>query len=254
MVRLNLKAVEERVKPLGGRDAYDREFIFDLLLAYGKPRGNVTRLRNGSLNVAEDPATEVAQKNVLYFRETTSDPLAAVEELKTSPRVVRYNTRFVIATDYADLVAEDTKTDENLIIPIAEIDEHFAFFLPWAGMEKAQYVAEAHADVKAAERIGKLFDELLSAKPGPPGSSARSPLAEHVLRAAAVLLLRGGHRDLRAEPVHECDRLPDTARRLRHRRLPRRALPGARHRECGGQAEAIRDLPLRQRPPVHDDR
>lgn len=165
MVRLNLKAVEERVKPLGGRDAYDREFIFDLLLAYGKPRGNVTRLRNGSLNVAEDPATEVAQKNVLYFRETTSDPLAAVEELKTSPRVVRYNTRFVIATDYTEFVAEDTKTGENLIIPIAEIDEHFEFFLPWAGMEKAQYVAEAHADVKAAERIGKLFDELLSANP-----------------------------------------------------------------------------------------
>ncbi|MTE23848.1 hypothetical protein, partial [Microbacterium sp. ZXX196] len=50
MVRLNLKAVEERVKPLGGRDAYDREFIFDLLLAYGKPRSNVTRLRNGSRN------------------------------------------------------------------------------------------------------------------------------------------------------------------------------------------------------------
>ncbi|MGO1798647.1 MAG: type IIL restriction-modification enzyme MmeI, partial [Microbacterium gubbeenense] len=165
MVRLNLKAVEERVRPLGGRDAYDREFIFDLLLAYGKPRGNVTRLRNGSLNVAEDPTTEVAQKNVLYFRETTSDPLAAVEELKTSPRVVRYNTRFVIATDYAEFVAEDTKTGENLIIPIAEIDEHFEFFLPWAGMEKAQYVAEAHADVKAAERIGKLFDELLSANP-----------------------------------------------------------------------------------------
>lgn len=165
MVRLNLKAVEERVKPLRGRDAYDREFIFDLLLAYGKPRGNVTRLRNGSLNVAEDPTTEVAQKNVLYFRETTSDPLAAVEELKTSPRVVRYNTRFVIATDYTEFVAEDTKTGENLIIPIAEIDEHFEFFLPWAGMEKAQYVAEAHADVKAAERIGKLFDELLSANP-----------------------------------------------------------------------------------------
>jgi len=54
MVRLNLRAVEERVAPLGGREAYEREFIFDLLLAYGKPQGNVTRLRNGSLNVAAD--------------------------------------------------------------------------------------------------------------------------------------------------------------------------------------------------------
>ena len=54
-MKLNLKAIEERVAPLGGRDSYDREFIFDLLLAYGRSQGNVTRLRNGSLNVADDP-------------------------------------------------------------------------------------------------------------------------------------------------------------------------------------------------------
>ncbi|MPY09138.1 DNA methyltransferase [Arthrobacter bussei] len=166
MVKLNLKAVEERVAPLGNRESYDRELIFSLLLAYGKPQGNVTRLRNGSLNVAYDPSTEVAQKNVVYFKETTGDPLAVIDELKTSPLVVRYNTRFVIVTDYTELLAIDTKTGENLMIPIRDIDQHFTFFLPWAGMEKAQYVAEAHADVKAAERMGKLFDELLASNPG----------------------------------------------------------------------------------------
>lgn len=165
MVRLNLRTVEERVAPLGGRESYDREFIFDLLLAYGKPQGNVTRLRNGSLSVADDKTTEVAQKNVVYFKETTSDPLAVIDELKTSPTVVRYRTRFVIVTDYTELLAVDTKTGENLMIPIRDINQHFTFFLPWAGMEKAQYVSEAHADVKAAEQMGKLFDELLVANP-----------------------------------------------------------------------------------------
>lgn len=165
-MRLNLKAVEERVAPLARRESYDREFIFELLLAYGKPQGNTTRLRKGSLNVADDPETEVAQKNVVYFKETTGDALAVIDELKSSPTVVRYNPRFVIVTDYVELLAIDTKTGENLMIPIRDIDQHFTFFLPWAGMEKAQYVAEAHADVKAAERMGKLFDELLSANPG----------------------------------------------------------------------------------------
>ncbi len=165
MVKLNLKAIEERVAPLGRRESYDREFIFELLLAYGRSQGNVTRLRNGSLNVANDKSCEVAQKNVIYFHETTGDPLAVIEELRTSPTVVRYNTRFVIVTDYTELLAVDTKTGENLMIPIREIDKHVTFFLPWAGMEKAQYVGEAHADVKAAERMGKLFDELLTANP-----------------------------------------------------------------------------------------
>lgn len=136
-----------------------------MLLAYGKPKGNVTRLRNGSLNVASDPVREVAQKNVVYFREATGDPLAEVEELRKAAHVVRFNPRFVIVTDYTELIAVDMKTGENLAIPIHDVDKHFTFFLPWAGMEKAQYVAEAHADVKAAERMGKLFDELLTTNP-----------------------------------------------------------------------------------------
>lgn len=166
MPRLNLKAVEERVASLAGRDSYDRGFIFDLLLAYGKPQSSVTRLRNGDLNVATDPMSEIAQKKVVYFKETTGDPLEVLEELKTSPEVVRFSTRFVIVTDFAELVAADTQTGETIGFPIGEIDQHFTFFLPWAGMEKAQYVAEAHADVKAAERMGRLFDELLQANPG----------------------------------------------------------------------------------------
>lgn len=165
MARLNLKAIDERVAALAGRESYDREFIFELLLAYGKPKGNITRLRSGPLNVADDPEREVAQKNVVYFRETTGEPLADVEELRTSPLVVRYSPRFVIVTDYNELVAVDMKTGENKVFPIRGIDKHFTFFLPWAGMEKAQYTSESHADVKAAERMGKLFDELLAANP-----------------------------------------------------------------------------------------
>ena len=167
MARLNLKAVEERVAQLGDRASYDREFIFDLLLAYGKPKANVTRLRNGSRNVAQDPDREVAQKNVVYFREAEGEPLAEVERLRTSAHVLRYNPRFIIVVDsqYTELLAVDTKTQDNLTTPLRDLHQHFTFFLPWAGMEKAQYVAEAHADVKAAERMGRLFDELMKANP-----------------------------------------------------------------------------------------
>lgn len=167
MARLNLKAVEERVAPLGDRDAYDRGFLFDLLLAYGKPRGNVTRLRNGSLNVAENPDREVAQKNVVYFREAEGEPLQEIQRLRTSAHVLRYNPRFIIVVDtkYTELLAVDTKTGDNLSTPLGALPQHFDFFLPWAGMEKARYVAEAHADVKAAEKMGRLFDELVKANP-----------------------------------------------------------------------------------------
>ncbi|ACP31865.1 hypothetical protein cauri_0266 [Corynebacterium aurimucosum ATCC 700975] len=166
MARLSLKAIEERIKPLAGKDEYDREFIFDLMLAYGRSKGNITRLRNGSLNIADDPAHEVAQKNVIYFRETTGDLLEELERLRVSPTVVKFATRFVIVSDYTKMIAYDLKTTENRAFPLRDIDQHFTFFLPWAGMEKAQYTAESHADVKAAEKMGQLFDELASANPG----------------------------------------------------------------------------------------
>lgn len=171
-MRLSLKEIEKRVAPLGNRKSYDREFIFGLLLAYGRSPGNVTRLRSnksGSLNVARNPDQEVAQKGVVYFRElqksTEEDLLRSIENLSSDPAVVRFSTRFVIVSDYEQLLARDIKTSETLIIDIRRIAEFFTFFLPWAGMEKSQYVAETHADVKAAERMAKLFDELTRINP-----------------------------------------------------------------------------------------
>lgn len=186
MAKLSLKAVEARIEPLGYRDSYDRRFIFELLDAYGKPKSSLTRLRTGSLNVAAEPDVEVAQKNVVYFREVPQgQALEAVEQLRTAAHVVRYTPRFVIATDFEELVALDMKTRENLVIPIRDIASHFTFFLPWAGMEKAQYVAEAHADVRAAERMGKLFDELLTANT----DLIDSPTGRHSLNVFFTRLL-----------------------------------------------------------------
>lgn len=186
MAKLSLKAIVARIEPLGYRESYGREFIFELLEAYGKPKSSLTRLRTGSLNVAAEPHVEVAQKNVVYFREVPQgQALEAVEQLRAAAHMVRYTPRFVIATDFEELVALDMKTRENMVVPIRDIAQHVAFFLPWAGMEKAQYVAEAHADVCVAERMGKLFDELLTAN----NDLLASPTARHSLSVFFTRLL-----------------------------------------------------------------
>ena len=72
--------------------------------------------RNGSLNIADVPVHDVAEKNVIYFRETTGDLLEELERLRVSPTVVKFATRFVIVSDYMEMIAyansglmEDTK-------------------------------------------------------------------------------------------------------------------------------------------------
>ena len=52
------------------------------------------------------------------------------------------------------------KTGDALDIEIEELQNHAAFFLPWAGIEKTQIENLNLADVKAAEKMAKLYDEI----------------------------------------------------------------------------------------------
>lgn len=189
MASLSLGVIENRIKTIAGQDAYDSSFLLELLLIFGKSQSTVTRLRNSgprSLNVAAEPDREIALKRVVYYREISQgeELLEVLENLRTAEHVLKHSPRFVIVSDCVQMAAWDTKTSESLLIPIRDIDRYFTFFLPWAGMEKTHYTNEAHADVRAAERMGKLFDELLEANPG-----LKEPDARHGLNVFFTRLL-----------------------------------------------------------------
>ncbi|MDK8782970.1 DNA methyltransferase, partial [Actinotignum timonense] len=165
---LTLSTIEESVRALAGQPSYTRDFFFDLLRAYGISKSSIARLRSttaSSINVAADREHDIAWKNKLYIRKTSGDLVAAALDLKTSDTAIRYNTRFVIATDYISLAAFDTKTGDSLITPLAQIDKNITFFLPWANMERRDFASDTKADRRAAEHMSKLYDDLLEASP-----------------------------------------------------------------------------------------
>jgi hypothetical protein len=168
IVALSLREIESRVSNVRLNAAKPRDFIFELLAAYGRSPANLKRLastESNTLNVASDINSEVAQKNLVYYKFTSkateADLLGLVEDLSSSKVAKEYATRFIVVTDFELVLAKDQKTAETRVFTAAEIGDHFAFFLPWAGMEKAQFTSEAHADVRAAEKMAKLFDELV---------------------------------------------------------------------------------------------
>ena len=139
-------------------------FIYDLLLAYDTPKATIKRLQLGDANLSKT-AGEVAWKKKLFFKAfTDKDIFQDIQDVfKTSlsaAHVTKHDPRFIIVTDFQTLLAADTKTGDTLDIPILNIAKHFDFFLPWAGMEKAQVQQENPADVKAAEKMGKLYGEI----------------------------------------------------------------------------------------------
>jgi hypothetical protein len=137
-------------------------FIFDLLLAYGSPKSTITRLKKGSLNMSKNEGELSWKKKVFFKEEYESDLHLTISELADK---ITHNERFVIVTDYKTLLAIDTKTKDKLDCSLTDLPKHFDFFLPWAGMEKAQHTNENPADVKAAEKMAKLFDVIKKDNP-----------------------------------------------------------------------------------------
>ncbi|QQR76650.1 class I SAM-dependent DNA methyltransferase [Candidatus Nomurabacteria bacterium] len=77
----------------------------------------------------------------------------------------KFNPRFIIVTDFVTFLAIDTKTKETLDIEIKDLGKHYAFFLPWCGMEKSQHVSENPADIRAAYKMDKLYQAIVSDDP-----------------------------------------------------------------------------------------
>jgi len=140
-------------------------FIYDLLLAYGQPKASITRLQQGGLNLSKVKGEIAWKKKLLFKSELKRDLHELIEGLKADEKAIKHDPRFIVVTDFKTLLAVDRKTTDTLDVPITELAKHFDFFLPWAGMEKAQHQNENPADVKAAERMAKLYDEIKKDNP-----------------------------------------------------------------------------------------
>ena len=192
---MNVAQIENNLKLLVY--TLDKEkFIYNLLESYYLPKASISRLQKGSLNLSKVPG-EVSWKKKLFFKEELKNDLhLTISSLKDE---LKHNQRFVIVTDYKTLLAIDTLTKDQLDIPITDLPKYYDFFLPWAGMEKATHASENPADVKAAEKMAKLFDEIKKDNP-----DTVEPQLEYLLFSFVVLLLCRGYQYISRKPIFPC--------------------------------------------------
>jgi len=161
---MNIAQIENNLQQLV--KSFNKErFIYDLLLAYGQPKATIKRIQEGGLNLSKTEG-EIAWKKKLFFKAINGlDLHEVIADLAKNGISAKHDPRFVVVTDYINLLAVDTKNQDTLDIAILDIAKHFDFFLPWAGMEKAQHQTENPADVRAAERMAKLYDDIQKDNP-----------------------------------------------------------------------------------------
>ena len=150
----NLKIIEKNINK--------ENFIYAFLEAYEQPKATINRLKKGDYNLSKNN-NELIWKKKIFYHETSKeeDVHDVIDEISKSEEIKKNNIRFIIVTDFKIFLSIDVKTSETLDIEISELAKNSNFFLPLTGLEKAEVFSENLADIKAAEKMGKLYDSLL---------------------------------------------------------------------------------------------
>lgn len=140
-----------------------RNFFFDFLKVFGFSKTTIKRLQenDSSRNIAVAQGDYGLTKQI-YFRQTSdSDISEQIADLRANSSIISNKVRFIIVTDFRMLAAYDAKVDDSILIDFADLSKNFDFFLPLTGQyEKPLAYAQHPADVKACEKMGRLYDIL----------------------------------------------------------------------------------------------
>jgi len=136
------------------------EFIFGFLTAFKFPKATITQIRQGGNRNVAKLEGHVGLKNKLYYFPVNEgqDIDVALDDVIADPIIAKNKIRYILTTDFERFLAWDTATSERLDIDFEVLHRNYSFFLPLVGLEKAILNSEKPADVKAAVKMGKLFD------------------------------------------------------------------------------------------------
>lgn len=158
----------EALEQLGQKGTSATEFIYDLLRIFADwGDGQVRRTKDGAGNSAKDGKT-VLVKNLVAYREAPAGSAKGdcsvmydiIENMRNDARITKFSPRLYITSNGVQVVAYDPRQNEPYENSIELMWKDFEFFTPLAGIEKIQHTEEAEADVKSAEIMAKIFDDI----------------------------------------------------------------------------------------------
>lgn len=179
---MNAVEIEEAVSALALAPFDRAEFPFAFLAAFGNKDTTIQRLRSGNTNQSDIPGG-ILQRNHIHLATCdtgkVSDTLSA---LRASPKNGKGKPKFVLATDGADLEAEELATGEVVACKLPDLANHFGFFLPLAGISTVAEIKNNPIDIKATSRLNKLYVELLKENPDWGTAGRRQELNQFMAR------------------------------------------------------------------------
>lgn len=158
-VSLSYHDIENALRVFKEQMILPEEVGYNLLKGFGKTDTDIRRYKDGK-GVLKSQRDLLVKGLICYQHTTTTRLTSLLEEIKQDPQVIKAMPKIVCVSDGTTILAYDMREGETYENPLNRLYCDFAFFYPLAGVERFKPTEENPADVKAAEKLAKLHDEL----------------------------------------------------------------------------------------------
>ena len=160
-LQLGYREIEQRLVDSFGNGVHASEVGYALLRSFGKSDRDIERYKEGKGVLKTFDGLLI--KGLFCYQSASMFSLTdQLEMLKSNTVVVKAAPKIVAVSDGKTILAYDLREKDTYENQVEHLPSDFAFFYPLMDVERVHYVEESPADIKAAEKLAKLHDELRS--------------------------------------------------------------------------------------------
>ena len=161
-LQLGYREIEQRLADSFSTNGVNSaEVGYKLLYSFGKGERDIERYKEGKGVLKTFDGLLI--KGLFCYQPVSMFGLTAqLEQLKTNPQIIKAAPKIIAVSDGKTILAYDLREKDTYENQLERLPSDFAFFYPLMDVERVHYVEESPADIKAAEKLAKLHDELRS--------------------------------------------------------------------------------------------
>ena len=161
-LQLGYREIEQRLADSFSTNGVNSaEVGYKLLYSFGKSERDIERYKEGKGVLKTFDGLLI--KGLFCYRASSTMQLTNVlERLKQDQQVLKAAPKIIAVSDGKSILAYDLREKDTYENQLERLPSDFAFFYPLMDVERVHYVEESPADIKAAEKLAKLHDELRS--------------------------------------------------------------------------------------------
>lgn len=158
-LQLGYREIEQRLADSFAGGVNPAEVGYQLLYSFGKSERDIERYKEGKGILKTFDGLLI--KGLFCYQPVSMFGLTSqLEELKTNPQIIKAAPKIIAVSDGKLILAYDLREKDTYENQLERLPSDFAFFYPLMDVERVHYVEESPADIKAAEKLAKLHDEL----------------------------------------------------------------------------------------------